>query len=131
MEKATAPYDPDMVGDVELACETLCVSLPEHRAAKASLVDYDFGRMAALLGALGDPTRLRLVASLLDRRLCTCDLAVVLRVSESAVSHQLRLLKELRLVRSTRQGKFVYHELADDHAWALIEVAADYAREDL
>jgi ArsR family transcriptional regulator len=85
--------------------------------------------MAALFAALGDPTRLKLLIALSLTSLCTCDLAAVLGVSESAVSHQLRLLKELDLVRSRRGGKVVRHELADGHVRALVRVAEEHVAE--
>ena len=85
--------------------------------------------MTALFGALGDPTRLRLCIALLGGRLCTCDLAAVLGVTESAVSHQLRTLKGLALVASEREGKVVYHRLADGHVRALVEIAREHVEE--
>ena len=69
-----------------------------------------------------DPTRVRLVHVLLRQELCTCDLAATLGVSESATSQHLRLLKALRLVKSRRAGKVVYHSLDDEHIAALIRV---------
>lgn len=86
--------------------------------------------MAAVFAALGDPTRLKLLSTLARLPLCTCDLAAVLGVTDSAVSHQLRLLKELNLVRSRREGKAMYHELADDHVRVLIQIAGEHAAEE-
>lgn len=83
----------------------------------------------ALFAALGDPTRLRMLAALQGGPLCTCDLAAVLDVTESAVSHQLRTLRALRLVASQRNGKVVYHRLDDDHVAALLSVAAEHVAE--
>ena len=83
----------------------------------------------ALFAALGDPTRLRLLAALQAGPLCTCDLAATLGVTESAVSHQLRGLRALRLVASDRDGRVVYHRLDDDHVAALLDVAADHVAE--
>ena len=83
----------------------------------------------ALFAALGDPTRLRLLAALQAGPLCTCDLAATLGVTESAVSHQLRGLRALRLVASDRDGRVVYHRLDDDHVDALLDVAAEHVAE--
>ena len=83
----------------------------------------------ALFAALGDPTRLRLLAALQAGPLCTCDLAATLGVTESAVSHQLRGLRALRLVASDRDGRVVYHRLDDDHVAALLDVAAEHVAE--
>lgn len=112
-------------------CEVRCV----HPGAVAAARDRLAGRTdvvdgaRALFAALGDPTRLRLLVTLLGGRLCTCDLAAVLGVTESAVSHQLRLLKGLDLVDSEREGRVVYHRLADDHVRALIDVAQEHVAE--
>lgn len=72
-------------------------------------------RAAELFAALGDPTRVRLVSALLGGELCVCDLAAVLGMTQSAISHQLRLLRTLHLVAPRREGRIVYYTLADDH----------------
>lgn len=108
------------------------VDLDAVRTVKARLAgDEHLPALSGLFAALGDPTRLRLLAALMQTPLCTCDLAAVLDVTESAVSHQLRLLKELRLVESRREGKMMIHALADDHVRTLIRVAAEHAGEAL
>ncbi len=96
-------------------------SLAERRDA--------LGAAGDLFAALGDPTRLRLLAALQAGPLCTCDLAATLGVSESAVSHQLRSLRPLRLVASDRDGRMVYHRLDDDHVAALLDVAGAHVAE--
>jgi ArsR family transcriptional regulator len=70
--------------------------------------------------ALGDPTRLRILAVLAHEELCVCDLATLTDVSESAVSHSLRTLRQLRLVRYRKAGKIAYYSLDDDHVGRLI-----------
>ena len=114
-----------------VACDTRCVHPDAVVRVRAELEGQasTLGGMAALFSALGDPTRLRLLVALLGGRLCTCDLAAVLGVTESAVSHQLRLLKGLALVASEREGKVVYHRLADGHVRALVEVAREHVDE--
>ncbi len=89
-----------------------------------SLLAYDetYAGLSSLFAALADTTRVKLVHVLLRQELCTCDLAATLGVSESATSQHLRLLKALRLVRSRRAGKVVYHSLDDEHIAALIRV---------
>jgi DNA-binding transcriptional ArsR family regulator len=84
--------------------------------------DATYEELSALFGALADGTRVKLVHVLLRQQLCTRDLAATLRVSESAVSQHLRLLKALRLVRSRRAGKLVYHSLDDEHIESLVRV---------
>jgi DNA-binding transcriptional ArsR family regulator len=82
--------------------------------------DDDFTTLADLFAALGDPTRVRLVYALSQRELCVCDLAAVLGLSVSAVSHQLRLLRGLRLVKYRREGRLAYYSLDDDHVDTLL-----------
>ncbi len=114
-----------------LACDVRRVHPDAVDAARARLAAradaLDGAR--ALFAALGDPTRIRLLAALQGGPLCTCDLAATLGVTESAVSHQLRGLRALRLVASDRDGRVVYHRLDDDHVAALLDAAAAHAAE--
>ncbi|WP_330848611.1 ArsR/SmtB family transcription factor [Thermus thermamylovorans] len=83
-----------------------------------------------LLKALADPTRMRLLLALRAAgELCVCDLALLVGVSVSAVSHQLRLLRQARLVAFRREGKQVYYRLADAHVAQLLEGALEHAEE--
>ena len=114
-----------------LDCAVRSVHPDAVDAARARLADRegDLNGARALFAALGDPTRLRLLAALQAGPLCTCDLAATLDVTESAVSHQLRGLRALRLVASDRDGRVVYHRLDDDHVAALLDVAAEHVAE--
>lgn len=76
--------------------------------------------LAATFAVLGDPTRVRLLDALAQRELCVCELAELVSSTDSAVSHQLRLLRSLRLVRSRRAGRMVYYALDDAHIRALL-----------
>ena len=97
--------------------------LDDVRRARALLAeDETYIDLSSLFAALADATRVKLVHVLLRQELCTCDLAATLGVSESATSQHLRLLRALRLVRSRRAGKVVYHSLDDEHIAALIRV---------
>ena len=78
---------------------------------------------------LGDAGRLKIVQALAVEELCVCDLAAFLGASSSAVSHQLRLLKQARLVKNRRDGKVVYYGLDDGHVAAMVVTALDHARE--
>jgi DNA-binding transcriptional ArsR family regulator len=84
--------------------------------------DETYVDLSSLFAALADTTRVKLVHVLLTQELCTCDLAATLGVSESATSQHLRLLRALRLVKSRRDGKVVYHSLDDEHISALVQV---------
>ena len=85
--------------------------------------------LAETFQVLGDPTRVRIVHALSLSELCTSDLAAVVGMSESAVSHQLRTLRQLHVVRSRRMGKLVYYSLADDHVRRLFEQGLEHALE--
>lgn len=88
-----------------------------------------YTRLAVTFGALADPTRARIVHLLLQRELCTGDLATIVEVSEPAVSQHLRLLRQLGLVRSRRLGRYVYHRLDDDHVARLVEISLQHLAE--
>jgi ArsR family transcriptional regulator, lead/cadmium/zinc/bismuth-responsive transcriptional repressor len=79
------------------------------------------GALANTFAVLGDPTRVRLLDALAQQELCVCELAALVGLTDSAVSHQLRLLRSLRLVRSRRAGRMVYYQLDDSHIRALLE----------
>jgi DNA-binding transcriptional ArsR family regulator len=85
---------------------------------------------ATLFSAMGDPTRLRLLEALSIRELCVCDLADLSGVSQSGVSHQLRLLRELGLVTFRREANRVVYRLADDHVRVLLRQGFEHAAED-
>jgi len=99
-------------------CEVECVH-PEHvTPLLGRVLDYaGADRVAATFGVLADPTRARIVhaLSLSQEELCVCDLAVLLGISQSALSHQLRLLRDRDVVARTKRGRMVYYRLADDH----------------
>jgi ArsR family transcriptional regulator, lead/cadmium/zinc/bismuth-responsive transcriptional repressor len=92
---------------------------PEHvTPLLGRVLDYaGADRVAATFGVLADPTRARIVhaLSLSQEELCVCDLAVLLGISQSALSHQLRLLRDRDVVARTKRGRMVYYRLADDH----------------
>ncbi len=85
--------------------------------------------MAALFKALADPTRLRIVQALLLEELCVCDLSAIVDVTISAISHQLRLLRSMHIVKFRKQGKMVYYTLEDEHIAQLMEVVQEHLHE--
>jgi DNA-binding transcriptional ArsR family regulator len=86
-------------------------------------------RVAETFKVLGDATRVRIVHALSLAELCTCDLAALLGISEPAVSHHLRTLRQMRLVRYRRQGRLVYYALDDEHIRRLFDDSLRHARE--
>ncbi|KZL92081.1 ArsR/SmtB family transcription factor [Clostridium magnum] len=71
--------------------------------------------LAELFKALGDNTRVKILYALLNSEMCVCDIAALLGMTQSAISHQLRVLKQSRLVKYRREGKIVYYSLDDEH----------------
>jgi len=93
-----------------------------HPVATGPLLDEGAAEeLAATFAVLGDPTRVRLVDALAHGELCVSDLSAVVGLSESAVSHQLRLLRSLRIVRARRAGRQVYYQLDDAHIRTLLD----------
>ncbi len=85
--------------------------------------------MADLFKTFGDPTRLRILAALFREELCVCDIADRLGMTQSAISHQLRVLKQQELVRFRRDGKTVYYSLADSHVETIFLQGLEHASE--
>ena len=103
------------------------VDIVRVRAARADLPDVERTlALAALFGALADPTRIRLIAALERTELCVGDLAATVGLTSSATSHQLRLLRSLGLVRTRREGRTVYYALDDEHVSTLYRQALDH-----
>jgi ArsR family transcriptional regulator, lead/cadmium/zinc/bismuth-responsive transcriptional repressor len=85
--------------------------------------------LAETFKVLADPTRLRIALTLLHREMCVHDIAASVSISESAASHQLRLLRSLRLVKHRREGKQIFYSLDDHHIEQLIRVATEHVTE--
>ena len=86
--------------------------------------------VADLFKAFSDPTRLRIVQALLLEELCVCDISAIINISISAISHQLRLLRSMKIVKNRKQGKKVYYTLTDEHIQELIKIAVEHIHED-
>jgi len=112
-----------------LACEINLIHEDSAAAARAGLIDDEAAlRLAETFSALSDPTRLRIISALSSRELCVCDLAAVLGMSQSAVSHQLRYLRALHLARARKEGRVVYYSLDDEHIRDLYQLGLAHVR---
>jgi len=103
------------------------------RVAKAredSLGRRELDRLSLVFKLLGDQTRLRLVTALRGGEMCVCDLAATLDLSESAVSHQLRRLRDAALLRNRREGPVLYYSLDDDHVTDLLRLGLEHVTEE-
>ena len=114
----------------ELCCETteghkeLLKIIDETMPEETELYD-----LAELFKVFGDSTRIRILFVLFEAEVCVCDLAAALRMTQSAVSHQLRILKQNRLVKGRREGKSVFYSLADDHVRTMIAQGREHILE--
>ena len=85
--------------------------------------------LAELFKVFGDSTRIRILFVLFEAEVCVCDLAQVLQMTPSAISHQLKILKQNKLVKSRREGKSIFYSLADDHVRTIIAQGCDHIEE--
>ena len=85
--------------------------------------------LAELFRIFGDSTRIRILYVLFEAEMCVCDIAALLGMTQSAISHQLRALKNARLVKARREGKTVFYALADDHVKTIINQGLDHVQE--
>ncbi|RXZ80808.1 transcriptional regulator [Paenibacillaceae bacterium] len=101
----------------DAVCDDTCTgnNIDVAGVKKRLVSEHTASELADLFKALGDPTRVKLIHALLQRELCVHDLTEVLGMGQSAVSHQLRFLRNLRIVKRRKVGKTVYYSLDDDH----------------
>lgn len=120
---------------MEVCKEELCESNEIHEDL-LKIVDetlpeetelYD---LAELFKVFGDSTRIRILFVLFEAEVCVCDLAKALNMTQSAISHQLRILKQNKLVKSRREGKSIFYSLADDHVRTIINQGREHIEED-
>jgi ArsR family transcriptional regulator, lead/cadmium/zinc/bismuth-responsive transcriptional repressor len=100
-----------------------------ERAWKESIPEKDLERLSLTYKVLGNNTRLKMVMALEGGEMCVCDLAAFTGLSDSAVSHQLRRLKDLDLVKQRRDGQILYYSLNDDHVAELLKIGLDHVCE--
>ena len=111
-------------------CDVRVVHLERvARARTEAIEDKDLDQLALTYKIMGDPTRLKIILALRGGEMCVCDIAAFVGLSESAVSHQLRRLRDLSLVRSRRDGQILYYSLDDTHVLDLITVGLQHIEE--
>ena len=108
------------VEDSAALCDRVRTAMPDEESL------YD---LAELFKVFGDSTRIRILYALFESELCVYDIAQILNMTQSAISHQLRVLKQARLVRNRREGKQIYYSLADDHVRTIIGQGMDHINE--
>ena len=111
-------------------CDASLVHLDSVRRVKPDVLATEKAQqMAEFFSALSDPHRLKLLSALAQQELCVCDLAAAVKMGESAVSHQLRVLRSQRLVKYRRQGRNVYYSMADNHVMTIYQAVAEHLAE--
>lgn len=86
-------------------------------------------QIAELFKGFGDPTRVHILSLLTERELCVTDIAEAVELSQSAISHQLRILKQMHLIKFRREGKNILYSLADDHVKTILEMGLEHVLE--
>ncbi|PKM81309.1 MAG: transcriptional regulator [Firmicutes bacterium HGW-Firmicutes-14] len=119
-----------MSGEID-KCDVVCINHEAVSRVMDIMLDENTARdMADTFKILGDPNRVKIVHCLSSEELCVCDIAQVLGMSTSAVSHQLRALRDRRLVKFRRDGKIVYYSLDDDHIVSLFNQCRSHVKHD-
>lgn len=117
------------IHDVE-CCDDVCIhkelvnQVNEHIPDEDELYD-----LAELFKVFGDSTRIRILFVLFESEMCVCDLAETLNMTQSAISHQLKILKQAKLVNNRREGKSVFYSLADEHVRTIIDQGREHIEE--
>lgn len=104
--------------------ENLIKIVNEHIPSEEKLYD-----LAELYKVFGDSTRIKILYALLESEICVCDIASILSVSVSAVSHQLKILKQARLIKFRKKGKSVFYSLADEHVRSILGQGLEHIEE--
>lgn len=115
-----------MISDFD-RCDVLCIHEDAVSEVRQQMIgDDETQALADTFKTLSDPTRVKMLFALLNRELCVCDLAAVIGATDSAVSHQLRMLRTQKLVKFRRDGKIMYYSLTDSHISTLFKQAIKY-----
>ena len=124
--------DRETTGEIPVSpvCDINCIHTERIEQVKKQLIPEEkVSRLAELFKTLGDPTRIRIMDVLAKSELCVCDLVELLKLSQSAISHQLRVLRSNHLVKYRREGKLVYYSLDDDHVLTLYREGLEHISE--
>lgn len=115
----------------QFLCEENCPHMAKiHEVEVHKIPREEMQNLSEMFKLFADETRLRIICSLLNTELCVCDLCEILNLNQSAVSHQLQLLRSSRLVKYRKEGKQVFYSLKDEHIETIIKVAMSHMREE-
>ena len=117
-------------GCLAMQCDCDVIHQDVVEKVKSEMLDDDILiNMADFYKALSDSTRIKIINALYISEMCVCDISVLLNMTKSAISHQLKNLKELNLIKSRKQGKEVYYSLADRHVGIVFEITKEHVQE--
>jgi ArsR family transcriptional regulator len=112
-------------------CDAVCIHPDKIEEVKKDILeDKALISLSDLFKVISDPTRIKILYALEKQELCVCDISVVLNMTQSAISHQLKVLRLSRLVLSRKEGKTVFYRLADEHVQRLFRQALDHILEE-
>jgi len=116
--------------DNSSVCEILCINERKVASARQAMKpDETLYKLAATFKVLGDPTRTKIISALLQEELCVCDLASLIGISQSAISHQLRVLRNMNLAKYRKDGRIAYYSLDDDHISSILTAGLKHVEE--
>ena len=111
-------------------CEACCIHLDAVESARdTALGEEEIISLSSFFKTFADPNRLKILMALEKQEMCVCDIASFLDISESAVSHQLRYLRNTKLVKNRREGTVLYYRLVDEHVYKIILTGLEHVRE--
>jgi len=130
MEKNNTYTNKKNIDDSIEVCEVYCIHKDLIEKVKNDRPSNEMvDDLSNLFKVLGDPTRIKIIYSLFESELCVCDIAEAIGMTQSAVSHQLRVLKQARLVKFRKDGKTVYYSLDDEHVSAIFDFGLAHIKE--
>ena len=119
------------MGKNELVCDCDIIHEDNVKTAQEKMLDEQtLLKISSFYKALADSTRIKIINLLEKSELCVCDICVILNMTKSAVSHQLKYLKQKNLIKSRKQGKEVWYTLADDHVKMVFDISLEHIMED-
>jgi DNA-binding transcriptional ArsR family regulator len=122
------------MADEDKICDVCDIFNPNEKIVdilkSKQLDNQTVNQLAELFKVMGNPTRIKIIYSLRKRELCVCDITEILGMSPSAVSHQLRVLRNMNLVKYRKEGRSVYYSLDDDHVLCLFSQGLEHVMED-
>lgn len=118
------------MGKSELVCDCEIIHTETVKKVKNEILNHTtLEAMSKFYKAFADSTRIKIINALDCHEMCVCDIAVLLNMTKSAVSHQLKYLKTLNIITSRKEGKIVFYSLADEHVKILFEICHEHIKE--